>query len=80
MVNFDWDNVPEVEPDDFDKEMIKRAGKRKGAAVKTIEEIEYNGKILVRVPKTLHRELVTKAKTEGISLNQFILYRLASGQ
>jgi len=45
--------------------------------VKTIEEIEYNGKILVRVPKTLHKDLIKKAQAEGVSLNQFIVYKLA---
>ncbi|WP_083842267.1 toxin-antitoxin system HicB family antitoxin [Desulfosporosinus youngiae] len=29
------------------------------------------------VSKTLHKELIENAKKEGISLNQFILYKLA---
>jgi antitoxin HicB len=38
---------------------------------------EYSGRISVRIPKTLHRELVASAKDEGISLNQYVLYKLA---
>ena len=77
MAKIDWNNVPEVEPDGFDLEMIKSAEKKKDSAVKTLEEIEYNGKILVRVPKSLHKELIEKAHIEGVSLNQFIVYKLA---
>ena len=41
------------------------------------EEQEYSGKISLRLPKSLHRVLVRGAKEEGVSLNQFILYKLA---
>jgi hypothetical protein len=34
-------------------------------------------KISFRIPKSLHADLVNTAKDEGISLNQFILYKLA---
>lgn len=33
---------------------------------------EFSGKFVVRVPRTLHRELVSAAESEGASLNQFI--------
>lgn len=36
----------------------------------------YNGKISLRIPKSLHRELVEDAALEGVSLNQYALYRL----
>ena len=77
MANFDWDNVPEAEPDEWDLAAIKKIEKRKDNTAKTIEEIEYNGKILVRVPKTLHKDLIKKAQAEGVSLNQLIVYKLA---
>ena len=38
---------------------------------------EYSGKFLMRVPKTLHRELARHAELEGVSLNQFALAALA---
>ena len=72
-----FENVPEIEPDREDLAAIKRIEKRKDVSVKTIEEIEYNGKILVRVPKSLHKDLIKKAQAEGVSLNQLIVYKLA---
>ena len=38
---------------------------------------ECNGKILVRVPKTLHAALLLEADAEGVSLNQLILAKLS---
>ena len=43
------------------------------------EEEEYSGRILLRAPKSLHRELVQRARREGVSLNQFITYQLSKG-
>jgi len=40
-------------------------------------EIEYNGKVLLRIPKSLHKELIEKSKQEGVSLNQYALYKLS---
>ena len=38
---------------------------------------EYSGKFLLRIPKTLHRELVHLAEREAVSLNSFITTTLA---
>jgi antitoxin HicB len=38
----------------------------------------YSGKFVVRLPKSLHRELVEAASREGISLNQYISVALSS--
>jgi antitoxin HicB len=40
-------------------------------------EEEYSGKFVVRVPRSLHRELVATADREGVSLNQYINVALA---
>jgi len=40
---------------------------------------EYSGKILIRIPKSLHRTLARVAKQEGVSLNQYIASLLAAG-
>jgi hypothetical protein len=40
-------------------------------------EEEYSGKFVVRVPRSLHRELVETAEREGVSLNQYINVALA---
>jgi antitoxin HicB len=38
---------------------------------------EYSGKFVVRVPKSLHRDLVAAAQREEVSLNQLIATELA---
>jgi len=43
---------------------------------KPIEENNYSGKFVLRLPKTLHARLAMEAEKEGISLNQYALYRL----
>ncbi|NLB43077.1 MAG: toxin-antitoxin system HicB family antitoxin [Clostridiales bacterium] len=39
----------------------------------------YKGRITVRVPKIMHKELIDEAKEEGISLNQYMIYLIAKG-
>lgn len=36
-----------------------------------------SGKIVLRMPKTLHWRLAGEAKQEGISLNQYMIYKLS---
>ena len=38
-----------------------------------LESGEYNGRILARVPKWVHRQCVRLAEADGVSLNQWIL-------
>ena len=38
---------------------------------------EYSGKLMLRIPKELHRDLVEAAKANGVSLNQYAVYKLA---
>lgn len=40
---------------------------------------EYNGRVTLRIPKSLHRRVVETAKVEGISANQFLLYLISQG-
>ena len=40
---------------------------------------DHSGKFLLRIPKSLHRELTEKALSENISLNQYALYCLTRG-
>lgn len=37
----------------------------------------YSGKFNVRVPKTLHKQLSLAAESEGVSLNQYVVYKLS---
>ena len=38
---------------------------------------EYSGKLVLRIPRSLHKELKEAAAVEGVSLNQYMLYKLA---
>ena len=38
---------------------------------------EYSGQFKLRIPKSLHRELVNNARKEGVSLNQYCVYLLS---
>jgi antitoxin HicB len=38
---------------------------------------DYSGKVLVRMPKSLHHKLSMRAATEGVSLNQYIVSALS---
>lgn len=40
-------------------------------------ENEYSGRLLLRIPKSLHRHLSEGAEKEGVSLNQYILSLLS---
>jgi predicted HicB family RNase H-like nuclease len=41
------------------------------------EESRYSGKFVLRLPKSLHARLAMEAEKEGVSLNQYALYRLS---
>ena len=78
-------NIKEVEPDLDDLKTIMRIKKRNdnsaGISLDDMDKLravrQYSGKISVRVPKDLHRELLESAKDNGVSLDQFIVYKLA---
>ena len=78
------ETLPVEEPDDWDKEMLASAEKEKHLPGRPLEEIlaeiaanECSGKLIIRIPKTLHRNLKATASAEGVSLNQYILHRLS---
>jgi len=37
----------------------------------------YSGKFVIRLPRSLHARLAAEAEREGVSLNQYTLYKLA---
>jgi predicted RNase H-like HicB family nuclease len=43
-----------------------------------VNEGQYSGKFVLRLPKTLHARLSIEAEKEGVSLNQYALYRLSA--
>jgi predicted RNase H-like HicB family nuclease len=42
-----------------------------------VNDNRYSGKFVLRLPKTLHARLALEAEQEGVSLNQYALYRLS---
>ena len=48
----------------------------------TLEELKeqlspYSGRIVLRIPRSLHKSLKEAAQLEGVSLNQYMLYKLS---
>ncbi len=43
-----------------------------------IESDKFSGNFIVRLPKSLHARLAVEAKKEGVSLNQYAIYKLSS--
>ena len=42
-----------------------------------VADNDYSGKFNLRIPKSLHRRLAMEAEHEGVSMNQYALYKLA---
>lgn len=42
-----------------------------------VKEADYSGRFVVRLPKSLHQRLAIEADREGISLNQYVIYKLS---
>jgi len=42
-----------------------------------IDSDKYSGRFILRIPKTLHARLAMEAAKNGVSLNQYALYRLS---
>lgn len=38
---------------------------------------DYSGKLVLRIPRSLHKLLKQEAEIEGVSLNQYMLYKLS---
>lgn len=53
------------------------AAMEEGYPIPETESMEaYSGQFKLRLPKSLHRQLVLQAKREGISMNQYCVYLL----
>jgi antitoxin HicB len=59
-------------------EASEKAGNPIPEPSKKSSESLPSGKILLRLPRTLHGQLVEQARREGTSLNQFLLYVITS--
>ena len=75
-------SIQEEAPDDLDLAMIAEAERENDGSTVDLQEYmnelsQYSGKLSLRVPRSLHKELAEAAKMEGVSLNQYALYKLA---
>jgi len=43
----------------------------------TLTQREYSGKLMLRIPKELHKQLAESARANGVSLNQYAIYKLS---
>ncbi len=74
--------IAEENPDATDLLMIEEGARVNDGTLMALdafrESIEgYNGKVLLRLPKSLHKRLADEARVEGVSLNQYALYKLS---
>lgn len=69
--------LPVEEPDEIDKAMLAGAGAVNDGTTVSLDDLEeYSGKLVLRIPRSLHKSL-KEAAAEGVSLNQYMLYKLA---
>lgn len=76
------EQLPAEEPDQIDRAMLAEAEAMNDGETVTLEEFQrsvgdYSGRLNIRIPRSLHRRLSQEAKSDGVSLNQYILYKLA---
>lgn len=78
--------IPAVGPDEWEKEAI--AEYEQSLADGTAEFVPFeevkaraaraNGRVSLRIPRELHLKLIEDADANNVSLNQYIMYKLAS--
>jgi predicted HicB family RNase H-like nuclease len=74
--------IEEAEPDHLDLSMIEESIETDFEDSISLTEFQqslasHTGKLSVRLPRSLHKKLKEQAKFEGVSLNQYVLYKLA---
>ena len=70
------------EPEKPSEEDVKAFEKAQNEPTLTLDELkteleQYSGKIVLRSPRSLHKQLKESAAIEGVSLNQYMIYKLA---
>ena len=75
------DARPPEKPTPEEAAAFAAAEEEEPAETVTLEEYkarrEYSGRLLLRIPKDLHRDLAEAAKANGVSLDQYAVYKLA---
>ena len=75
-------SLPEEAPDKLDLAMLADAERMNDGTTADLETVradleEYSGKLMLRIPRSLHKSLKEAAAIEGVSLNQYLLYKLS---
>ena len=75
-------SLPEQDPDEMDLAMLAQAKAENDGSTVSLESYkkeldEYSGKLVLRISRSLHKQLKEAAQMEGVSLNQYMLYKLA---
>ena len=75
--------LPVEEPDEIYKAMLAEAEAMDDGTTVSLEEFrksleDYSGRLVLRIPRSLHKRLKEQADIEGVSLNQYMLYKLSS--
>lgn len=74
--------LPAESPDEIDLAMMRQADAVNDGSLIGLEQLkqeleEYSGKLVIRIPRSLHKQLKEAAEIEGVSLNQYMLYKLS---
>ncbi|WP_294857359.1 toxin-antitoxin system HicB family antitoxin [uncultured Oscillibacter sp.] len=71
----------EVAPDETDVANIEEARAADDGTLVPLEAVrsalDFSGRLNIRIPKSLHMKLSSEAKDDGVSLNQYIIYKLS---
>ncbi len=75
-------SLPKEAPDKLDLAMLADAKRMNDDTTADLETVradleEYSGKLMLRIPRSLHKSLKEAAAIEGVSLNQYLLYKLS---
>ena len=75
-------SLPVEEPDEIDLAMLAEAEAVNDGSAVSLEDFkheleEYSGRLVLRIPRSLHKALKEAAAVEGVSLNQYMLYKLS---
>ncbi|MBE5762554.1 MAG: toxin-antitoxin system HicB family antitoxin [Clostridiales bacterium] len=75
------DSLPAEQPTEEDLAAFAKADAEDVSETISLEEFktmhEYSGNLMLRIPKELHKSLAEAAKANGVSLNQYAMYKLA---
>jgi predicted HicB family RNase H-like nuclease len=74
MPNQKWENIPEVEPDEIDLQMLKETDNENDGEIYTLKDVEearknYSGILSLRIPKDLHRTIAVNAEEVQRTMN-----------